>query len=348
MKAPAVLLAVTTLALAAGCHQQQAVVVVYTSVDQVFSEPVLQEFAKRTGTRVNPVFDTEETKSTGILNRIIAEAASPRADVFWSNDPIRSLVLVRRGLVQAYRSPAAAGIPASFKAPDGSWIGFSARARVLLVNTRALGDLRAPSGILDYTDPRFRGRAAIANPAFGTTTVHLAALFTAWGEQKARRFLDELRRNQVRLASSNGEVKRLVENGEVIFGLVDTDDAAVALANGSPVKVIYPDQEGLGTLLLPTTVVMIKGAPHPEAGRRLIDFLVSADSERLLAFAPCRQIPLRPGVPVPAGMRTPDHFKTMKVDYGRLAEALERIHPLLRDWAEGQPAGQPAAGQVDH
>src|SRR6266542_1522285 len=116
----------------AGCGKSGArEVVVYTSVDQVVSEPVLRDFEKQSGIKVRAVFDTEETKSTGVLNRLIAEADHPQADVFWSGDPVRPFLLVKRGLVEPYVSPNAAGIPSTFKAADGTWTGFAARARVL-------------------------------------------------------------------------------------------------------------------------------------------------------------------------------------------------------------------------
>ncbi len=318
-------------------------VVIYTSVDRVFSEPVLQQFEKQNpGMRLRMVFDTEETKSTGLLNRLVAEAATPRADVFWSGDPVRAQVLVRRGLVSPYLPETAADIPADFRADDGSWIGFSARARVLLVNTDQIAtEADRPTSIQDLTDPRWRGRAAIANPAFGTTTMHMAALFSLWGSVEARDFLERLRANDVRLASSNGEVKRLVAAGEVAFGLTDTDDAAVAVREGAPVHVIYPDQSGLGTLLVPGAVVLIRGGPNAEGGRRLVEFLASREVERLLAFAPCAQVPLRADVETPTNVRLPDRFRAMPVDFDRLARVMEQIHPFLQDWAEGRTSTPP-------
>src|SRR5687768_17853302 len=54
---------------------------------------ILKTFEQRTGVRVDAVYDTEETKSTGLANRLIAEKENPRADVFWSNEPVRTLVL---------------------------------------------------------------------------------------------------------------------------------------------------------------------------------------------------------------------------------------------------------------
>src|SRR5262249_39833936 len=157
-----------------------------------------------------------------------------------------------------------------FRAPDGAWTGLAARARVLLVNKTRVPSGEAPRSIRDLAAPRWKGQTAIANPLFGTTTMHVAALFAAWGDVEARRFLDDLKESGARIAGSNGEVKRLVAAGEVAFGLTDTDDADEARKDGAPVDVVYPDQDGIGTLIMPTALVLIRGGPHPDAGRKLI------------------------------------------------------------------------------
>jgi iron(III) transport system substrate-binding protein len=317
----------------AGCRASSCDVVAYTSVDQVFSDPVFRQFEAKSKLRVCAVFDTEETKSTGVLNRLIAEADRPQADVFWSGDPIRPFVLIGRGLVEPYHSPAATAVPAPFRAEDGAWAGVAARARVLLVNTQRLGDRLAPVSIRDLADARFRNDAAIASPLFGTTTVHVAALASRWGEEETRRFLARLSENGVRVASSNGEVRRLVEAGEVAIGLTDTDDAHEAKTSGAPVVIVYPDQEpgGLGAFVMPTTVVRIRGGPHPDVARQLVDHLLSASAERYLA-AHGAHMPLRSGVATPRDVRSVHEIRAMDVDYRVIAEVLERIQPWLRDW----------------
>jgi iron(III) transport system substrate-binding protein len=319
------------LVLLVACKSATNEVVVYTSVDQVFSEPVLKDFERETGITVRAVYDTEETKSTGVLNRLVAEADHPQADVFWSGDPVRPFVLIKRGLVEPYASPNAAAIPAAFKAADGTWTGFSARARVLLVNTAKLGADPPPRSLQDLADPRWKGRAAIANPAFGTTTMHAAALFAVLGEERAQQFFAQLRANDVKIASSNGEVKRLVVSGEVTLGLTDTDDAHEALEEKAPVTVVYPDQDAAGTLVIPTATVIIKGGPHGDAAKKLVDYLVTAAVEQKLA-ASAAQMPLRPGVQVPAGVRTVGDVKAMQVDYARVGDTMERVQPWLRRW----------------
>jgi iron(III) transport system substrate-binding protein len=307
-------------------------VVVYTSIDQPFSEPILKDFERETGIHVRPVFDTEETKSTGVLNRLIAEADSPQADVFWSGDPVRPFVLIRRGLVAPYVSPEAAKVPASFKDPGGLWTGGAARIRVVLVNRNLVSPQDRPRSMKDFLAPRWKGRTAIANPVFGTTTMHVAALFVTWGEEPAREFLAALKANDVRVASSNGEVKRLVSTGEVAFGLADTDDGSEAVKEGAPVDVVYPDQDGAGTLAVPTSLVLLKGAPHPEAGKRLIDNLLSAKTERALSLS-AAHVPVRTDVDPAPGVRRLSDLRTMSVDYGRVGEAVERFQPFFREWA---------------
>ena len=311
------------------CKRGANEVVIYTSVDQPFSEPIFKEFEKRSGMKVLAVYDTEETKSTGVVNRLIAEARQPQADVFLSGDPVRPFLLIKRGLVQPYPSPAAASVPAHFRAPDGTWTGSAARARILLVNKQKVSAAEMPKSVRDLAAPHWKGQTALANPLFGTTTMHVAALFGAWGEDKGRAFLDDLKTNHARIASSNGEVKRLVTAGEVAFGLCDTDDAAEALHDGAPVAVVYPDQDGVGTLVMPTAVVLMNG-PHPDAGRALVDWLVSAEVDKRMAQL-AAHMPLRADIQVP-GVRSASSFRSMQVDYARLGDEMERIQPWLRQW----------------
>ena len=83
-------------------------VVIYTSLDKVFSEPVLKVFEEETGIKVLDVYDSEATKTTGLVNRLIAEKNNPRADVFWNSETGRTIVLKREGVLASYVSPSAA------------------------------------------------------------------------------------------------------------------------------------------------------------------------------------------------------------------------------------------------
>jgi iron(III) transport system substrate-binding protein len=313
------------------CSSKQRTVVVYVSEDQVFSEPILRDFERETGIRVKAVYDTEEAKSTGVMNRLLAEKNNPQADVYWANEPIRAEALRQQGIAAAYRSPSAEGIPANFKDAQGYWTGFSARARVLIVHKSATDK---PKSIAAYADPAFKGRATIANPLFGTTTTEIAALFMLWGDDKAKAFLADMKRNNVKIATSNGESADFVASGQSAFALVDSDDAANRITQGKPVEMIYPDQgDGeLGCFIVPNAVVLIHGGPHPDVGRQLVDYLLSRETERKLALSDAAQIPLHDGVETPAIVRRIETIKAMKTDYAAIARKMQEIQPLLKEW----------------
>jgi iron(III) transport system substrate-binding protein len=301
------------------------------SEDQVFSEPILKDFERETGIAVKSVFDTEESKSTGVMNRLIAEKNNAQADVYWANEPVRADALKQRGVSTPYDSSSAKDIPDQFKDPDHYWTGFSARARVLLVNARSTVK---PASVTAYVDPSVKGRAAIANPLFGTTTAYVAALFTIWGDEHARTFMNDMKTNAVKVTTSNGESADFVAAGQVDFSLVDSDDAVNRKKQGKPVEIVYPDQEpnGLGVLILPNAVALIKGGPHPENGKKLIDYLLSKSTERKLAFADCAQIPLHAGIDTPPEVRRIEDIKPMRVGYANLARKMEEIQPFLKEW----------------
>jgi iron(III) transport system substrate-binding protein len=315
-----------------GSNGRSDEVVVYVSHDQVFSEPILKDFERDTGIHVRAMFDTEETKSAGLMNRLLAEKDRPQADVYWANEPIRADVLRQRGVAAPYRSASAEGIPAQFRDPNDYWTGFSARARMLILDRRLE---HKPASIRAYTDRQFRGRAVIANPLFGTTTAHIAALFTVWGDAQAKAFLQAIRANGVRVASSNGDSADQVAKGAAQFALVDNDDVFSRQKEGQPIEGAYPDQEpaGLGCFIVPNALVLIKGAPHAEAGRKLIDYLLAPDTERKLAFSDAAQIPLHSGVETPPHVPHLDKLRVMTVDYGAVAAKLQQIQPWLSDWA---------------
>ncbi len=311
---------------------KERVVVVYVSEDRVFSEPILRDFEKETGIRVKAVYDTEEAKSTGVMNRLIAEKSNPQADLYWANEPIRAEVLKQKGISAPYISKNSEGIAARFKDSDGYWCGFSARARVFIVNDSLK---ERPSSIQDYTNPKFRKKAVIANPLFGTTTSHMAALFSVWGAERAEAFMNAMKRNGVAISTSNGESADLVAMGAAGFALVDSDDAVNRIRQGKPVSMIYPDQEegGLGCFIVPNAAVLIKGSKHPAEAKLLIDYLLSKETERKLAFADCAQIPLHAGVPVPPELKPLEKIRTMNVDYAKVAEEMVKIQPFLKQWA---------------
>jgi iron(III) transport system substrate-binding protein len=308
-----------------------ASVVVYTSVDRVISQPVLTEFETRTNIQVKAVYDSEATKTTGLVNRLIAEMDHPQADVFWNSETGRTIILKRKGVLSTYHSPEAADIPSRFKDPQGFWTGFAARCRILIYNTDKLKPDDLPGSVTELAQPNWRGKVSIAYPLFGTTASHMAALSVWLGPDKARAYFEALKRNDILVTDGNASSRERVADGAAWVGFTDTDDALVAIKQGRPVGIIWPDKEGMGTLLIPNTVAQIRGGPNPEAGRRLIDFLLSKKVEQQLAFSDAGQIPLRDNVKRPEHVPALDEIKVMEVDYEKIADQMEPTGRFLHE-----------------
>jgi iron(III) transport system substrate-binding protein len=314
------------LLLTAGCQPAGSArgVVVYTSVDQVYAEPILKRFERERGIQVRPVFDVEAAKTTGLVQRLLAERQRPQADVFWNSEFVQTLRLAEEGVLSPYFSPARAGIPDAYLDPHGRWSGFAGRARVILVNTRLVPRERYPRSIFDLSDPAWPGdRVGMAYPLFGTTATQAAALYAQLGPGPAADYYRGLQARGVRLVDGNSVVRDLVVSGELMLGLTDSDDACGATRQGAPVETIFPDQDGLGTLVVVSTVGLVDGGPHQDAGRALVDFLLGAEVERELLESGFSQIPVRqhegsfPCVPA-------EPPRTMSAGYRAIFEQLGR------------------------
>jgi iron(III) transport system substrate-binding protein len=306
-------------------------VVVYSAQDREFGEPILRAYGQRSGVEVLTKFDVESTKTIGLANDIIAEKARPRCDLFWNNEILNTLRLKERGLLAPFQPSHAGDVPETFKAKDGTWYGFAGRARILIVNTKLVPDADQPGGIKDLLDPKWKGKIGIAKPLFGTTATHAACLFAAWGDEKAKEYYQALKANEVQVLSGNKQVATATGSGQIAFGLTDTDDAMGEVEAGSPVAIVYPDRkpDEVGTLFIPNTLAIIKGAPHPDAARALADHLLTPEVEAALANGPSAQIPLLTSTEASARVETPRTVHAMEADFEAAAKVWNKVAAFL-------------------
>jgi len=313
--------------------------VIYTSADDAYSRPLVAEFRRRSGLDVRLVTDAEAAKTTGLYKRLLAEQkeeSGPVADVFWNNEISRTLLLARKGVLQPFTPGTLEEIPEEFRAKDGTWYGLACRVRVIIYNTDLVAKDQAPRSVGDLARERWKGKAAMAEPLFGTTATHCAALRTLRGmnRQTANAFFKQLIDNKIRVVAGNSVVARMVAEGRVEVGLTDTDDAWNLKDQGKPVEIVYPDQRRgePGALIIPNTASLIRGAKHPEAAKRFLDFLLSAEAEKMLARPPSRHLPVRPNVPAAPDTRALyEIVNPMRVDWQKVADAVEDQVKDLRE-----------------
>lgn len=265
------------------CHAADAgEVTLYSSVDDPYVRPLIARFEKQTGIHVTLVTDGEATKTAGLVEKIEAEKAHPKADVYWGNEPFHTINLAEKNVFAPYRSPIAKDIPTRWLGKGDLWASIGLRARILAYSSRpeykaAVAQLKS---IHDLERPEYRDKIGICHPGFGTASGHFAALYVLWGQSKYEQFLHRLHDNHVKLLGGNSVVAEQIIAGTLLVGPTDTDDVNNGKAEGEKIDGVIPDQDSFGTLLLPTTIALVKGASHPANGQKLIDFLLAPEIEK--------------------------------------------------------------------
>ncbi len=229
-------------------------VIAYCAQDQEYAEPILREFSRQTGIQARAVYDNEAVKTVGLANRLLAERARPQCDVFWGNEEMRTRQLAAQRV---------------FRETNG-WAGVGYRSRRIVINTNRVSLAAAPHSLLELTNEVWRGKVALAYPQFGTTATHFHALRQYWGERQWQAWCRALAANKPLLVDGNSMVVKTVGRGEAWIGLTDSDDVAAGQAEGFPIVPLPMNEE---TLLIPNTVAVIRGGPHPQAAQGLFEYL---------------------------------------------------------------------------
>lgn len=259
---------ILTALFSAGCGEKKTVTI-YTSVDQVYSEEIFNMFEQETKIKVNAVYDIEAAKTVGLANRLIAEKDNPSADLFWSGEPLQTMRLIDEGVIGTDR-----------------WEAFGGRARVFLYHKALIDREDLPVKISDLTDAKRFGKDGyawgIAFPMFGTTSTHSAVIYSMLGEEEGRRFFEAIYDQGVTPLEGNSVVKDFVDQKKLAFGLTDTDDAYEAMQGNKDLDILFPDQDDLGTLVVPNTLAFIKGGKNADEARRFQEFLNSEKAKAAL------------------------------------------------------------------
>jgi iron(III) transport system substrate-binding protein len=327
-----IILVILFFGILPGCKKNtQPEVVLYCSVDQSIAEPIIAEFEKESGIKVHARFDTEASKTVGLIQKIRAESASPVADVFWSNEIFYTIRMAREGLLSPYNSETTSSHPKRFCDVNEQWYGFALRARVIGYNTQKVSADEAPKSLEDLLDAKWRGRIVLASPEFGTTGGGVASWFAFYGDQEAERILQALKANETRLVEGNSTAVRMIATGQADICLTDSDDIYAGIRNGWPVAMNYLDQKGAGCLAIPNTAAVIKGAPHQQEAEVLMEFLLSEKLERMLSESDSHNWPVNTKLQGDFEKYRID--KILDLEYEKIAdklpEAIKRAREIL-------------------
>ena len=295
-------------------------VVLYSSNSVEAINTVADEFNKKyPNIRISPV-----RGSTGaMMQRIKAEAAAPKADIFWSGG--FPALGTYKEFFAPYQSGEAAGLQPAFKGPGDLWVGTNAHVMVIMVNKRALKNDPMPKTWSDLGDPRWKDRLVIGDPEKTSSSYA-----TLWGinDSIGKKPLEGIAKNAT-IVSTASQVYEGVSKGEFAVGMTMEYAAQEYVAGGNKdIQIVYPSE---GTFIAPEGMALVKGSKNPEEARKFYDFLASRDTQEML-FRKFYRRPVRDDIDTTkVGLPKTTEFKVKPIDDARATAAQPEF---LKMWKE--------------
>ena len=307
--------------------------VVYSGRSDKFVKPVIKEFTKETGIKVI----LHSAKSTALLNKLKVEGERTQADLYLSNDAGNLQLGGQMGLFQPLPQNVVDVIDPTLRAADNSWVGLSARARVLVANSEV--DTSFVKSVFDLADPRLQGRIAVTHSGNGSFIAGVTVYMEAAGVEKTREWLKGVKENAAgRTFDKHSKVVKAVASGKRAVGLVNHYYIYRHLDEkpNAPLKVIVPDQ-GDGEMGVAWNVAGIgisKYSQKSAAAVKFVEYLVSEKGQQLFAEVN-REYPARKGVASSAEIPAANTIRAASVSMETLGKQRNATIDLLE--AVGMP-----------
>ncbi|MET1084620.1 MAG: Fe(3+) ABC transporter substrate-binding protein [Burkholderiales bacterium] len=284
---PGLLAVASLLALSANATEENELNL-YTARHYQTDEALYTNFTKQTGIKINRIEGAEDP----LMERIKSEGDKSPADVFITVDAGRLWRADQAGLFQPIKSKALdSRIPAAYRAPDGTWYGFSARARVIAYNKAAVkpGEIKSYE---DLADPKWKGKICARSAGHVYMLSLISSVIAHDGEQKAEQWAKGVANNLAR-EPKGGDTDQLkaVAAGECDIAISNTYYYVRLLKSAKPedkavadkIGIIWPDQKGPGVHMNISGGGVLKYAPHKENAIKFLEYLSSDEAQQYFA-----------------------------------------------------------------
>jgi len=299
-----------------------------TQIVNQFAVPAAAAFEKKYGVKVNYV----RADNAGVTLRLWQEAKAGKvqADVF---DGTVATKLIREGLVLKWQPDSVNDLPREYRDPEGYWVATNLYALTPGINTNLVPSGTEPRIYEDLLDPKWKGRMVWAGRAAPSAAGgFIGAVISTMGEDKGKAFLRQLaKQNITALGVSARVVLDQVIAGEYAIGLnIFNHNTIISAAQGAPTTWLPMNQ----SLAVFSIASITKDAPHPNAAKLMVDFLVSEEGQRLYSAADYiavhpkvspRDPTLRPdGSRFKATFVQPDELEDKLADWWKIHEEIFR------------------------
>lgn len=253
-------------------------ITVYSGRGESLVKPLFEQFTKETGIQVNVKYGD----SAQLATLLAEEGSSSPADVFFPQDAGALGAISKAGLFEKLPEATLAKVPATYRAKDGSWVGASGRARVIVYNPTAVQASELPSSVKQLTDPKWKGQVGWA-PTNGSFQAFVTAFRKLEGDAAAEKWLKDMIANDVKVYKDNKAIVAAVAAGEVKLGLVNHYYLWGFIKDqgeGFAARNHYTAAGDPGTLVNVAGVGLLKTSKNKPAALAFIDYLLSEAGQK--------------------------------------------------------------------
>jgi len=305
---------------------EEGSLIVYSGREEALVGDVIEQFEEESGVDVQVRYgDTAELGAT-----ILEEGQNSPADVFFAQDPGALGAVADAGALRELPQGILDRVPERFRSPDSNWVGTSGRARVVAYNTEAVSEEDLPDSILDFTDPKWRGRIGWA-PTNGSFQAFVTALRKIEGEAVAREWLQGIQENEPLAYPDNTATLEAVASGEVEVGFVNHYYLYRALdeqGEGFGARNYHFPRGDVGNLVIVAGAGILNTADNPEAAESFVEYLLSEEAQQYFADETF-EYPMIEGVQTPEELPPLSEIEAPNVHLGDLDD-LQGTLELLR------------------
>jgi iron(III) transport system substrate-binding protein len=321
------LVAGALVASMASCSGGRDALTIYSGRDEALIGPLLEQFSEDTDIPI----DVRYGDSADLALLIDEEGDGTPADVFLSQTPGAVGFLSNQGRLRELNSGELSDVDPRFEAEDGTWIGLSARQRVLVYNREVVSKAELPDSVFDVTDERYRGRVALA-PTNGSFQDFISAMRALEGDDVAEQWLQDMVANESPTFADNSSIVAAVARGEVDMGLVNHyyNYRQLEAEPDSPSRnYVFPGDD-VGALLIVSTASILQGSDQTDEATEFIDYLLTDHAQRYYSNVTF-EYPLVEGIEPSAELPPLENLKSPQLDLEELGGELRGTVNMIND-----------------
>lgn len=300
----------------------------YSGRDEALVQPLIDQFEEESGIDVEVRYGN--TAELGAL--LLEEGDATPADVFLSQDAGALGALSQADLFATLPDDIADAVPAGFTSTDGTWVGVTGRARVVVYDGERLSAEDLPDTIDEYVTDEWSGRLGVA-PSNASFQSFVTALRVLEGEDAAATWVDDLAANSPQVFENNRAILGAADEGVLEAGLINhyywyAAAAEVGAAN-MRAQLKFLSAGDPGSIVNVTGAGILTGAATDADALEFVRFLVSETAQTYFVEETF-EYPLLPGVDAPEGLPTLESLINPDLDLSDLDD-LAATQQLLAD-----------------